>query len=112
MITFLLRPAGSRVISDVMEREEIRKYLEQLLGQKMKDKPVRAIGVNTRYHSQPKMLIEEGNFYSDLEPGAPRERVIAIFEAAFFCVCTASRGTGEGMPYLFHRQDVYHVEHK
>jgi len=95
-----------------MEREEIKKYLEQLLGQMMKDKHVRAIGVNARYHGLPKMLIEEGKSYSDLEPEAPRELVIAIFEAAFFCVCTASRGAGEGMPYLFHRQDVYNVEYK
>ena len=95
-----------------MEREKIKKYLEQLLGQKMKDLHIRAIGVNARYHGVPKRLIEEGQTYRDLEPGAPPERVIAIFEAAFFCVCTPSRGAGEGMPYLFHRQDVYHVEHK
>jgi hypothetical protein len=95
-----------------VEREKIKKYLEQLLGQKMKDRHVRAIGVNAGYHGLPKMLIEEGKSYRDLEPGAPGERVIAIFEAAFFCVCTVSRGAGEGMPYLFHRRDVYKVEYK
>ncbi|MBN1213455.1 MAG: hypothetical protein JXA92_12860 [candidate division Zixibacteria bacterium] len=102
----------SLYISDTMEREAIKLYLEQLLGQKMKERHVRAIGVNAGYHGLPKIFIEEGKSYSDLEPGAPRERVIAIFEAAFFCVCTASRGAGEDMPYLFHRQDVFHVEYK
>jgi hypothetical protein len=95
-----------------MEREEIKTYLEKLLGQKMKDRHVRAIGVNASYHGTPKVLIEEGQTCRYLEPGAPAEQVLAIFEADFFCVCTASRGAGKGMPYLFHRHDVYRVIYK
>ncbi|MDD3732388.1 MAG: hypothetical protein PHU88_08450 [candidate division Zixibacteria bacterium] len=94
-----------------MSCEEIKKYLEQLLGQKLKDRPIRAIGVNPRYHGLPKRLIEEGGIYDNLEPGAPSERVLAIFEGTLFCVCTTGRGAGTGMPYLFHREDIYTVEY-
>ncbi len=91
------------------ERARIAAYLEQLLKVKVRDRRIRAIQVNSRYHWQPPMLIEVGNLYGDLEPGAPVEEVTAIFESTVFCVCTPSRGSGSGMPYLFHRGDVTRV---
>ena len=95
-----------------MERERIKTYLENLLGKKMKDRPVSALEVNPRYHDSPRLRIEEGRPCAGLEPGAPAETVLGIFEAEFFCVCTAERGAGKGMPYLFHRQDVTGVEYR
>ncbi len=92
------------------EREKIRQYLENLTGQKVSDRKIRALGVNPPYHGQPKRLIEVGKSYADLEPGAPSEEILAIFESKSFCVCTATRGTGTGLPYFFTRDTVYRLE--
>jgi len=89
----------------------MKTYIENLLGKKMKDKHIKMLGVNPRYHASPKLFIEEGQPCANLEPEAPTEMVLAIFEADFFCVCTVERGAGQGMPYLFHRQDVFNVEY-
>ena len=91
------------------ELDKLKSYLENLLGHPITDKRIKAIGVNPLFHGQSKQLIEVGQFYSDLEPGAPEEQVIAIFETKLFCVCTPQRGGGEGLPYFFTRQTVYEV---
>ena len=91
-------------------REEIRADLEKSLGVAVRKKPIRSIGVNPRQRSVPKMLIEVGKKYAGLEPGAPEEEIIAIFESTLFCVCTESRGTGGNPPYYFLREDVFSVE--
>ncbi|MFZ5980088.1 MAG: hypothetical protein ACOYVF_05600 [Candidatus Zixiibacteriota bacterium] len=95
-----------------MDQDQIKTYLENLLGKKMKNRPIRALDVNPRYHGSPKLHIEEGQPCAGLEPGAPGEIVLGIFEADFFCVCTAGRGAGKGIPYLFHRQDVLNVSYR
>ena len=95
---------------DDQEFEKIRKYLEDLTGQKISDKKIRALGVNPPYHGQPKRLIEVGKYYADLEPEAPSEQVIAIYESKSFCVCTPNRGAGTGLPYFFTRDTIYIVE--
>jgi hypothetical protein len=95
---------------DDKEFGAIKEYLESLTGQKVLDKKIRALGVNPPYHGQPKKLIEVGKYYSELEPGAPSEQVIAILESKSFCVCTPTRGAGNGMPYIFTRDTVYLVE--
>lgn len=92
------------------EYERVKKYVECLLGHRVRERKIRAVGVNPLYHRQPKRLIEVGKYYSDLEPGAPREQVLAIFETTLFCVCTPTRGAGHGVPYLFTRESVYRVE--
>lgn len=91
-------------------REEIRADLENSIGVAVRKKPIKAIGVNPRQRSVPKMIIELGKKYRGLEPGAPEEEVIAIFESTLFCVCTESRGTGGSPPYYFLREDVFSVE--
>jgi hypothetical protein len=91
-------------------REEIRAGLEKSLGVAVRKKPIKSIGVNPRQRSIPKMIIEVGKKYRDLEPGSPEEEVIAIFESTLFCVCTVSRGTGGSLPYFFLREDVFSVK--
>jgi len=91
-------------------REKIRADLEKSLGVAVRKKPIKSIGVNPRQRSIPKMIIEVGSKYRDLEPGSPQEEIIAIFESTLFCVCTESRGTGGNPPYYFLREDVFSVE--
>ncbi len=58
------------------------------------------------------MRIIVGQWYENLEPESPLEKVIAIFESTVFLVCTPQRGGEKGMPYFFHRQDVQKVEYE
>ena len=91
-------------------REEIRAGLEKAMGVMVRKKRIKSISVNPRQRSVPKMIIEVGGKYGGLEPGAPEEEVIAIFESTLFCVCTESRGTGGNPPFYFLREDVFSVE--
>lgn len=95
---------------DDREYQRIKEYIENLTGQKISSKKIMALGVNPPYHGQPKRLIEVGKFYAELEPGAPLEEVVAIFESKSFCVCTPDRGAGRGLPYFFTRDTVYLVK--
>ena len=88
---------------------EIRRYIEKLTGRKIRDRKIRAIGVNPPYHGLPKRLIEVGRTYADLEPGSPPEEILAIYESESFCVCTPERGALKGLPYFFTRDTVYEV---
>ena len=92
-----------------LELTEIKRYLEQTLGHEIMDKRIEAIGINPPYHGQSKRLIRVGTTYADLEPGAPEEQVIAIFETKLFCVVTKTRGAGTGLPYFFTRDTVFEV---
>ena len=78
------------------KREEIRKYLERLFGQKVESSIITSITVNPPYYGQNKRTIQIDNVYSDLEPDQPPEKVLAIFESKSFLVCTADRGTRYG----------------
>jgi len=90
--------------------ENIRKYLEKLIGVKVRNRKIKAIGIRSKYRWQSDMYVEVGKYYSNLEPNSPKEQVTAIFESTVFCVCTPERGMLKGLPYLFSREDVYKVE--
>ncbi len=91
---------------DKQKHNKLLEYLRTTMKVKVKDKRIKAITVNSANHWQPKMHIEIGKYYRDLEKDAPREKVIAIFESTIFYVCTATRGDMAGFPYLFARPDV------
>jgi hypothetical protein len=95
---------------DDTERQQIADYLAKLLNRPVRDKRIKAITVNPLHHGLPKRRIEVDQHYADLEPGAPSQEVIAIFESDSFLVCTPERGAGEGLPYIFTRQEVKGVE--
>jgi len=91
---------------DKQKHKELLEYLRKVMKVHVQDKRIKAITVNPANHWQPKMHIEVGRYYRDLEKDAPREKVTAIFEAAVFYVCTATRGDLTGFPYMFARPDV------
>ena len=93
-------------MADIQKHKEILEYLRSKMSAPVKDKRIKAITVNSANHWQPKMHIEVGKHYRDLEKDAPREKVTAIFESTVFYVCTATRGDMNGFPYLFARPDV------
>ncbi len=90
--------------------EAIRVRLEKSMGVKFRSKKIKAITVNPASRSLPKMHIVVGREYNNLEPEAPLEKVLAIFEATVFVVCTRDRGVEKGLPYFFAREDVRAVE--
>ncbi len=96
------------MISDE-ERLKIQAYLEGSVLGKVRDRKIKSIRVNMSYRQQPYLIIEVGKYYSDLEPGAPNQQVIAIFESDSFLVCTRERGAGQGLPYYFIRENVREV---
>ncbi len=89
--------------------EDIYEYLKGTMKAPLRERRIRGVVVNPANHWQPKMHIEVGKFYSDLEYGAPEEQVLAIFESTVFYVCTPTRGGGKGCPYLFAKEDVKKV---
>ncbi len=93
------------------ERQQIFEYLNATSKTPVKPKRVRAITVNPASRWLPKIRIEVGRRYADLEPGAPAEEVLAIFESVSFLVCTRTRGAGVGAPYFFSREDVRRIEY-
>lgn len=94
---------------DDARREEIRQYLEKLVKQPVKSERIKALDVNPLYHGMPRMHIEVGSQCANLEPDAPSQLVVAIFESRSFIVCTPDHGTGKGMPYFFTRDEVKKV---
>jgi len=93
-------------IAEIIERLERRGKKGE---QKIKPKKIKAIKVNPANHSLPNMLIEVGKVCKSLEPDAPDEKVLAIFEATIFMVVTETRGLNDGLPYYFFRGDVRRV---
>ena len=91
--------------------EAMRAAIEKLIGVKVSAKLINSISVNPRARQVPKMTIEVGGSYGDLEPTAPTEKVLAIYEATLFCVCTKSRDEIKAPPYFFLREDVFNVEY-
>jgi hypothetical protein len=91
-------------------REKIRSDLEKNIGVRISKKRIKSIEVNPRQRSIPRTIIRVGNKYGGLEPGAPEEDVLAIFESTLFCVCTSTRGIDGTPPYYFLREDVVLVE--
>ncbi len=93
-----------------MHREQIRKYLIDDLDLEIRDRRIKSLNVNPSQHAQPPLHIVVGQTCAHLEPDAPPEKVLAIFDATVFLVCTATRGAGVGLPYFFARGDVRRVE--
>jgi len=84
--------------------------LEKSTAAKIRHKRIKALTVNPASHSLPKMHIVVGGEYENLEPDAPLDKVLAIFESTTFLVCTRDRGVERGIPYFFAREDVLEVE--
>lgn len=99
-----------RQTMSMTDREEIKQYLEGFKRLRIRDRTIKAIDVNPSHHSQPPLHIEVGKTCAHLEPDAPPQLVVAIFEAAVFLVCTPERGAGIGLPYFFAREDVTRVK--
>ncbi|MCF7811798.1 hypothetical protein K9N50_12515 [bacterium] len=92
------------------EYQRIKTYLSEGLGIKIHDSRIRSIKVNPMQRWQPKLHIQVGNFYNDLNINRNPEQALAIFESMSFCVCTPENGGGKGQPYFFTRQEVLEVE--
>ena len=92
------------------ELNKLREYLEKSLGAKIRPRKIKGIRVNSAYHWQPPLHIQVGGYCSDLEKDSPKEKIVAIFEATTFLVCTAERGVSETLPYFFSKEDVQRVE--
>jgi hypothetical protein len=92
------------------EIDRLRERLEKSMGVRITHKYIKSLVVNPTHQLLPKMHIEVGKSYRNLEPGAPPEQVIAIFESTIFLVCTDGRGAQNGLPYFFAREDVRRVE--
>jgi hypothetical protein len=91
--------------------EKMRAAIEKLIGVSVSSKKIKSIGVNPRARHIPKMTIEVSHTYNELEPKAPAEKVLAIYEATLFCVCTETRNGINAPPYFFLREDVFNVEY-
>ena len=90
--------------------EKVRSDLEDYIGVRISKKRIKSIEVNPRQRSLPRMVIEVGKKHGGLEPGAPSEEIIAIYESTLFCVCTPARGINGTEPYYFLREDVISVK--
>ena len=101
---------SERPLIEADKRKQVTDYLAKLMRRPVRDKRIKAIEVNPLYHGYSRRRIEVGQYYADLEPGAPSQLVVAIFESDSFLVCTPERGCGEGVPYIFTRQEVRDVE--
>ena len=97
-------------IQSNVNRPEVQRRLEKSLGAKIRARNIYSITVNPASHQMPKMKIEVGRSYKNLEPEAKSEKVLAIFESTTFLVCTQKRGLENGLPYFFARGDVVRVE--
>ena len=92
------------------ELDRLRQRLEESMHVRIRAKYIKRLHVNPTHQLLPEMHIEVGKTYRNLEPGAPPEKVIAIFESTVFLVCTRKRGMEKGLPYFFAREDVRLVE--
>ncbi|MCP4633680.1 MAG: hypothetical protein GY855_12195 [candidate division Zixibacteria bacterium] len=96
------------MLTDI-ELEELRQSLEKALEIKIRPKKIKAIDVNPSAHWQPRMYIEVGKSYANLEKDSPPEKVEAILDSSTFLVCTRERGINTTLPYFFIREDVKQV---
>jgi hypothetical protein len=98
-----------RLVENLLSPEEFeatRLQLEKMYHEKVLDRRVRSIRVNSSYRWQPQMTIEVGKFASHLTPDGPPEKIVAIYESRSFLVCTPGHGFEGGRPYIFPRTDV------
>ena len=91
------------------EFEALRLKLETRYKQKVHDRRVKAIRVNSSYRWQPPLYIEVGKRCAHLTQDGPPEKVVAIFESKSFLVCTPENGVETGRPHIMWRGDVKEV---
>jgi len=91
------------------EFETLRRKLEKTFGERVSDRRIRALRVNSAFHWQPPLYIEVGQFCAGLTPDGPPEEIVAIFESRSFLVCTPDHGINSGSPFIFTRADVKQV---
>lgn len=92
------------------EYDEIKRYLEDFVGGKIRNRKIKSMRVLMSYKGNPSVTIEAGRYYDELESDAPREQILAIFESESFLAVTRSRGALVGPPYYFIRENVRSVE--
>jgi len=93
-------------------RQELIDYLKKMFGRPIRDKVVRSITANPPFHGLPTIHIAVGQYCSGMEPGAPTEEILAIFESESYLVVTPTRGNGEGLPYIFPRNTIVDVQYE
>lgn len=91
------------------EFETLRRKLEEMFGETVSDRKIRALRVNSGYRWQPPLHIEVGQYCANLTPDGPPEEIVAIFESRSFLVCTPDHGVKSGSPVIFTRADVKQV---
>jgi hypothetical protein len=79
---------------------------KSLRGQKIKDRKIKKIKVNSAMHWQPSMWVEVGKSCPHLEENGSSQMVLAIFESVSFMVCTPGHGGADTPPYFFARGDI------
>ena len=94
----------------IKEIDQLRGQLEESMDIKIRARRIKFIEINPTQQSLPRMHVEVGGYYGNLEPGSPPEQVLAIFESTVFLVCTRNRGVEKGLPYFFAREDIRRVE--
>ncbi len=92
-----------------VEWEELRAKLDKQLKPDVKKRRIKAIKINSAYHWQPPLYIEVGKKVGPLEPDAPPELIVAIYESSAFMVVTPKHGYDEGLPHFFAKEDVQQV---
>ena len=91
------------------EFEKLRLQMEKLYGQKVHDRRIKSLRVNSSYHWQPPLQIVVGQYCSHLTLDGPPEKIMAIFESKSFLVCTPDHGYEQSSPHIFWRGDVKEV---
>jgi len=89
--------------------DQLRSYLEEILGITVRSRLIESIDVNSAFHWQPPLHIQVGSRCGNLEKDSPSEEIVAIFESTTFLVCTPRRGAFQGLPYFFSKEDVHRV---
>jgi hypothetical protein len=91
------------------EFEVLRRKLEEMFGERVSNRSIRALRVNSGYRWQPPLHVEVGQYCASLTPNGPPEEIVAIFESRSFLVCTPDHGAKNGSPFIFTRADVKQV---
>ena len=91
------------------EFEALRRKLEDMYRERVSERRIRALRVNSGYRWQPPLYIEVGKHCANLTPDGPPEEIVAIFESRSFLVCTPDHGFKRGSPFIFTRADVKQV---
>ena len=91
------------------EFEKLRRKLEEMFDERVSDRRILALRINSGYRWQPPLYVEVGQCCASLTPDEPPEMIVAIFESRSFLVCTPDHGVENGSPFIFTRDDVKQV---